>query len=273
MNSASAPVQAKQRLSGGETVELRVRLEPAVDPDQAQAVPFEVVHEDSQILVVNKPAGLVMHPAAGNPDGTLLNGLLHLDPDLARLPRAGIVHRLDKDTSGLLVVARTLPAHQALVAALAERRVHREYLALVRGDLIAGGTVAAPVGRHPVDRKRMAVVRSGRSASTHYRIAERLSGFTLLRCILETGRTHQIRVHMAHLGHPLLGDPVYGGRLQLPQRCPEGLAEVLRGFRRQALHAARLEFQHPASGRLLHWQAEPPADFQGLLAALREHAG
>lgn len=262
--------QAKRRLSGGET--LRVRgLEPteARGEDPAQAMALEVVHEDPWLLVLNKPAGLVMHPAAGNPDGTLVNALLHYDPALRALPRAGIVHRLDKDTSGLLVVARNVRSHAHLVAQLQARRVTREYLAVVVGRVVAGGRVEAPIGRHPVDRKRMAVVTGGKPAVSHYRVVERFRAHTLLRVALETGRTHQIRVHMAHRRYPLLGDPVYGGRPRPPLGSNQALNALLRSFPRQALHATRLALTHP-EGQELSWEVPPPADMQALLTALRD---
>jgi 23S rRNA pseudouridine1911/1915/1917 synthase len=236
---------------------------------QAQDIPLEVVHADASILVINKPAGIVVHPAAGNHDGTLVNALLHYDPALAEVPRAGIVHRLDKDTSGLLVVARTLQAQASLVRQLQARTVSREYLALVQGMLVAGGTVDAPLGRHPVDRKRMAVVGNGREAITHYRVNTRYRVHTLIDVKLETGRTHQIRVHMAHVGHPLVGDPVYGGRARLPKQATPELVDALQGFRRQALHARRLELEHPESGEWLSWEAPIPEDFAALLTLLQ----
>ena len=219
--------------------------------------------------MINKPPGLVVHPAAGNPSGTLLNALLHHAPDLASLPRAGIVHRLDKDTSGLMVIAKTPLAHRRLVAALAEHTVSRHYLALVQGQVISGGTVDLPLGRHPRDRKRIAVITTGKPAITHYRIAERYPSHTLLRVRLETGRTHQIRVHMAHIRHPIVGDPVYGGRFRLPAGVNEGVKELLKGFRRQALHATRLELQHPLSTEWISWEVQPPADMQILCGMLR----
>lgn len=256
---------------GGEAVSVRP-LVSVVREDRAQAISLDIRYEDDSLLVLNKPAGLVVHPAAGNREGTLLNALLHHCPDLATLPRAGIVHRLDKDTSGLMVVAKTPGAHQALVAALADREVKREYLALVQGELIAGGTVDEPIARHPRDRKRMAVVSGGKHAVSHYRVVERFVGHTLLRVSLETGRTHQIRVHMAHIRHPIVGDPVYGGRLRLPPGADDELVGVMRGFRRQALHATRLEFEHPRTGEPLAWDSEPPEDMRRLLAALRTHA-
>ncbi|OBS09030.1 23S rRNA pseudouridine(1911/1915/1917) synthase RluD [Acidihalobacter prosperus] len=260
----------RDSVTGGEAVSVRP-LVAVIHEDRAQAIALDIRHEDDSLLVLNKPAGLVVHPAAGNPEGTLLNALLHHAPDLATLPRAGIVHRLDKDTSGLMVVAKTPGAHQALVAALAAREVSREYLALVQGELIAGGTVEEPIARHPRDRKRMGVVPGGKPAISHYRVIERFVGHTLVRVALETGRTHQIRVHMSHIRHPIVGDPVYGGRLRLPPGSDEALTNTMRGFRRQALHATRLALAHPVSGEHLVWDAEPPDDMTTLLAALREH--
>ncbi|VAW78202.1 Ribosomal large subunit pseudouridine synthase D [hydrothermal vent metagenome] len=258
----------RQRVLGGETVEVRAELqeEGVVEP---QAIALDIVYQDEQVLVINKPAGLVVHPAVGNRSGTLQNGLLYLYPDLATVPRAGIVHRLDKDTSGLMVVARTLVAHTSLVGQLQAHSVSREYLALVHTVLTAGGTVDAPIGRHPKDRLRMAVVESGRPAISHYRVLERFAAHTLVQVRLETGRTHQIRVHMAHIHCPLVGDPVYGGRPRIPRGASEQLREALHGFRRQALHARRLAFLHPGSGERVSWEAEPPEDFSTLLDVVR----
>ncbi|NIR61307.1 MAG: 23S rRNA pseudouridine(1911/1915/1917) synthase RluD, partial [Gammaproteobacteria bacterium] len=253
------PAAPSDRVRGGERVEVAPRLEP-VGRCAPQALALDVVYEDAALLVVNKPPGLVVHPAAGHHEGTLQNALLHHDPELERLPRAGIVHRLDKDTSGLLVVARTPAARAALVEALQARAVEREYLALVHGAVIAGGTIEGPIGRHPVDRKRMAVTPKGRPAVTHYRVAERFRDHTLLRVRLETGRTHQIRVHMAQMRHPILGDPLYGGRPRPPKGAGEGLRRALREFRRQALHAARLVLAHPVSGERMSWEAPLPED-------------
>jgi 23S rRNA pseudouridine1911/1915/1917 synthase len=221
--------------------------------------------------VLNKPAGLVVHPGAGNPAGTLLNALLHHDPKLAELPRAGIVHRLDKETSGLMVVARTLPAYTALVDLLSRHEVERQYEAVVLGTMVAGGTVDAPIGRSMGDRLRQSVrdEEDGKRAVTHYRLRERFRAHSLLQCQLETGRTHQIRVHMAHINHPLLGDPMYGGGLKLPKGASQDLITTLRGFRRQALHAERLSFVHPISGETLTFNAERPADQALLIEALR----
>lgn len=252
----------------GQIVQVNPNLE-VQQHDSPQAIELDVRFEDENLLVINKPPGLVVHPAAGNPSGTLLNALLHHAPDLASLPRAGIVHRLDKDTSGLMVIAKTPLAHRRLVAALAEHTVSRHYLALVQGQVISGGTVDLPLGRHPRDRKRIAVITTGKPAITHYRIAERYPSHTLLRVRLETGRTHQIRVHMAHIRHPIVGDPVYGGRFRLPAGVNEGVKELLKGFRRQALHATRLELQHPLSTEWISWEVQPPADMQILCGMLR----
>jgi 23S rRNA pseudouridine1911/1915/1917 synthase len=260
--------QVRERLHGGETVSIDATIEPQTRSGP-EDIPLQLVHADADLLVINKPAGLVVHPAAGNPAGTLLNALLHYDPALAGLPRAGIVHRLDKATSGLLVIARNLTAHKYLVDALQARLVKREYLAVVQTVLTAGGSVDAPIGRHPVDRKRMAVVAGGKESLTHYRVEERFRAHTLVRVQLETGRTHQIRVHMAHQHIPIVGDPVYGGRLRLPPGASSELQEQLAGFRRQALHAARLTLRHPSSGETVSWSAPLPADMTRLIEALR----
>ena len=265
--------QARPRdpVRGGEVVRLAARrqVETTAVP---QDIPLRILFEDEHVLVVDKPAGLVVHPGAGNADGTLVNALLHRDPSLAAPPRAGVVHRLDKDTSGVMVVARTLQAQAALVEQLSARGVHRQYLAVVVGALVSGGTVDAPIDRHPRDRIRMAVREDGREAVTHYRLRERFRAHTALECRLETGRTHQIRVHMAHARHPIVGDPLYGGPLRLPRGASEALAAALRGFGRQALHAETLEFTHPASGEPLRCTAPVPDDMLALLAALREDA-
>lgn len=259
--------RVRERVFGGETVRIDVRIAAEV-ACRAEAIPLDVVYEDSALLVINKPPGLVVHPGAGNPDGTLLNALLHHDSGLAVLPRAGIVHRLDKETSGLMVVARTLVAHTKLVAALQARRVRREYLAVVNSVLTAGGQVDAPIGRHPVDRKRMAVAPGGREALTHYRVIERYRAHTLVRVRLETGRTHQIRVHMAYRHCPVVGDPVYGGRPRLPRAAGEPLKTILQHFKRQALHARWLALDHPDDGRAMAWEVPLPEDMARLIAAL-----
>ncbi|OGT54509.1 MAG: RNA pseudouridine synthase [Gammaproteobacteria bacterium RIFCSPHIGHO2_12_FULL_63_22] len=264
------PARPRAPVRGGETVALNVRTEVETTA-LAEDIPFEIVYQDADVLVVNKPAGLVVHPGAGNPRGTLVNALLHFDPRMNELPRAGIVHRLDKDTSGLMVVARSLRSHSALVEQLSEREVHRQYVAVVVGPMIAGGTVNAPIGRHATDRVRQAVVKEGqgREAITHYRVRERFRAHTVLECRLETGRTHQIRVHMAYAKHPLIGDPLYGGSFKLPKAATPELVEMLRSFKRQALHAEKLEFVHPVSGEKISTEAPIPADMQALIATLR----
>ena len=264
-------VPPRTLVHGGETVEWQHAEEPAIG-DQPEAIDLAVVFEDEHLIVLDKPAGLVVHPGAGNRTGTLLNALLHHDPGLARIPRAGIVHRLDKDTSGLLMVARSLPAHTALTRMLAAREIHRRYAAVVDGVPVAGGTVDAPIDRHPSDRLRRAVREGGRPAVTHYRVRERFRAQALLQCELESGRTHQIRVHMAHAGFPLVGDPLYGKGPRLPRGAVPELVEALRGFRRQALHAERLAFAHPVTGEALAFDADPPGDLLDLLEALREDA-
>lgn len=260
-------LKPRDAVAAGATVELVAEAEPAVT-SLPEPIALDVRYEDDALLVIDKPAGLVVHPGAGNTTGTLMNGLLHHEPALETLPRAGLIHRLDKDTSGLLLVAKTLEAHTALTRAMAERSISRHYLAVCVGVLTGGGTVDAPIGRHPVDRMRMSVQERGRPAVTHYRVIERYRAHTYISVRLETGRTHQIRVHFAHRRHPLVGDPLYGGRLKLPAGASEGLVDTLRSFRRQALHAAKLEFAHPASGEPVSCDAEPPADFKALLSAL-----
>jgi len=252
-------VDAKRRVHGGERVDIARPSAAAPLADEAENIALRVVHEDDAIIVVDKPAGLVVHPGSGNPRGTLLNALLHHHPALSALPRAGIVHRLDKNTSGLMVVAKTPQAHTDLVRQLAARTVQREYVAVARGDVARATIVDAPIGRHPVQRTAMAVVAKGKPARTHVDIVERFGTATLLRCRLETGRTHQIRVHLAAIGHPLLGDSAYGGRKQ-----SSALA-----FARQALHAARLGLVHPATHDTMTWESPPPADFADLIRVLR----
>jgi len=261
----------RDRVSGGETVVVQSVVEVAVR-DEAEAIPLDVVFEDDWLLVVNKPEGLVVHPGAGNISGTLMNGLLHHAPSLEQLPRAGIIHRIDKDTSGLLLVAKTLPAHTALVRRLANREISRQYLAICNGVLTGGGTIDAPIARHPVDRTRMAVRENGKPAVTHYTVVERFRAHTYINVVLDTGRTHQIRVHFAYRRHALVGDPVYGGRLAVPSGASDELVEALRAFKRQALHARLLEFAHPVGGETLCLEAAPPSDFEALLQVLGEDA-
>ncbi len=236
----------------------------------AQDIELEIVYEDEHILVIDKPAGLVVHPAAGHQDGTLLNALLYHVPDIANVPRAGIVHRLDKDTTGLMVVAKTLEAHTKLVAQLQARSVSRIYEAIVIGVIASGGTIDAPIGRHGVQRQKMAVVDAGKVAVSHYRVLERFRAHTHTRVKLETGRTHQIRVHMSHIGYPLVGDPVYGGRFRIPPVASQTLVQTLREFPRQALHARFLELDHPATGVRMKWESPLPEDFLWLLSLLRQ---
>jgi 23S rRNA pseudouridine1911/1915/1917 synthase len=260
-------LRGRDKVVGGE----KVRIEARVEPDgqvAAEEIPLDVVFKDRALLVLNKPAGLVVHPGAGNASHTLQNALLAFDPKLAVVPRAGIVHRLDKDTSGLLVVARTPEVHTALVAAISEREVERHYIALCMGVMTAGGTVDEPIGRHRSQRTRMAVRSDGRPAVTHYRVMKRFRAHTLVRAELETGRTHQIRVHLSHIGYPIVGDPDYGGRRRLPAGASPELVSALEGFKRQALHAARLKLEHPVSGKEMEWEAPMPADMAGLIDIL-----
>ncbi|WP_432697514.1 23S rRNA pseudouridine(1911/1915/1917) synthase RluD [Marinobacterium sp. YM272] len=261
----------RDKLNGGETVRVEAQLE-VMENHIAQEIPLDIIYEDEHILVLNKPAGLVVHPAAGHADGTLLNALLHHCPDIAQVPRAGIVHRLDRDTTGLMVVAKTIPAQTDLVAQLQERSMGREYEAVVNGLMTGGGCVDEPMGRHPRHRQKMAVVGVGKEAVTHYRLLEKFRAHSHIRLKLETGRTHQIRVHMAHIKYPLVGDPLYGGRFQLPKGCSGAMREVLKNFKRQALHAKRLELWHPASGEPMAWEIDLPEDMQRLLAVLKRDA-
>jgi 23S rRNA pseudouridine1911/1915/1917 synthase len=256
---AGAAVEATRRLDGGERVVVLPQDDPRAAPFMPQPIPLSILYEDAAIIVIDKPAGLVVHPGSGNWQGTMANALLHHAPELAAIPRAGIVHRLDKDTSGLLVVAKTAIAQTALVRQLQARSVHREYLALATGDIARGGTIDAPIGRHPVKRTSMAVVATGKPARTRYAVRERLGDCTLLSCRLETGRTHQIRVHLASLGHPLVGDPAYG------RSHRTGIA-----FGRQALHAWKLGLQHPLTLEPMQWESSLAADFAALLLRLRQ---
>lgn len=254
----------KARVWGGESVLVAPQPGPGETRHLPENIPLAIVYEDDHLLVIDKPAGLVVHPGSGNWSGTLLNALLRHAPQLAGVPRAGIVHRLDKDTSGLLVVGKTIPAQIDLVRQLQARSVTREYLAVVHGAPAADGSVQAPIGRHPVNRTRMAIVTTGKPATTHYAVSERGTGWSLLRCRLETGRTHQIRVHLHAIGHPLIGDPVY------PLKAAKArLPRAAQLFPRQALHAVRLALVHPSSGQSLAWEAPVPADIAGLLQTLR----
>ena len=261
-------VKPKQKLVGSEQLALNAVLEAEVE-DEAEPISIKVVYEDDHLLVIDKPAGLVVHPAAGHAAGTLLNGLLHHNATQANLPRAGIVHRLDRDTTGLMVVAKTLEAHASLVSQLQDKSLYREYEAVVQGLMTGGGKVDAPIGRHPTDRKRMAVVPSGKPAVTHYRVTERFRGHTLVKVQLETGRTHQIRVHMTHIRYPLVGDPTYG-RLRFPAGASPALRETLHKFPRQALHARRLGLIHPDTDEEMRFESPLPADMEALLAVLRQ---
>lgn len=265
-------VTASQRVESGQSVHLERPAPAAHGPDRPEPIELVVRHADADLLVVDKPAGLVVHPGAGNAAGTLVNALLHHDPALALLPRAGIVHRLDKDTSGALLVARHAGAHMRLVAAMAARAIRREYRALVHGELVAGGTVDAPIGRHSRERTRMAVGHGGRPAVTHYRVRRRLRRHTLVDVEIETGRTHQIRVHLAHVGHPVIGDRTYGRAPTPPPRCDEALRLALQGLQRQALHACALTLPHPADDRLLRVESPWPDDLAALLALLERDA-
>lgn len=260
------PCSAKQKVWGGERVAIFPDAHGEENGHTAEAIPLTIVFEDDVLLVVNKPVGMVVHPGNGNWRGTLLNALLHHLPQLENVPRAGIVHRLDKDTSGLMVVAKTITAQTHLVRQLQQRTVKRDYLALVLGDITSGGSVDAPVGRHPVQRIKMAVTARGKPARTHYRVIERLTGCTLLHCSLETGRTHQIRVHMQSIGHALVGDPVYGAK---PKKTTAQVGSLLDGFTRQALHAWKLSLVHPESAQIMQWQADMPDDFAALLQQIR----
>ncbi len=281
-------LRPKDQIHGGEQVELSIVLEEETSW-RPQKLPLDIVFEDESVIIINKPSGVVVHPGAGNMDGTLSNALLHHAPELELVPRAGIVHRIDKDTSGLLMIARTIVAQKSLVEQLQARTVEREYRALTQGVMTAGGTVDAPIGRHPVNRTRQAVVenrvlnnedgefdgreaRNAKEAITHYRVLEKFRAHTYIKVKLETGRTHQIRVHMAYVNYPLVGDSVYGGRLRIPPKVTPELEAALRGFKRQALHAARLGFVHPQSGEFVEWEAPLPDDMAKLIEVCRQDA-
>ncbi|NOX08946.1 MAG: 23S rRNA pseudouridine(1911/1915/1917) synthase RluD [Gammaproteobacteria bacterium] len=261
-------VRPKDKVKGGEAITIDAEIEEEVHCEP-EPIDLDVVYEDDSLLIINKPVGLVVHPGAGHSSGTLQNALLHHDAALAGVPRAGIVHRLDKDTSGLLMVARTLLAHNYLVQQLQARDIEREYEALVSGVMPSGGTVDAPIGRHPVERKRMSVVEGGRESVTHYRVVERYRAHSRLRLRLESGRTHQIRVHMMHIHYPMLGDMVYGGRLRQPKGASDELRQALQHFRHQALHATRLALIHPVTGEGMEWNMPVPADMQEMIEVLR----
>jgi 23S rRNA pseudouridine1911/1915/1917 synthase len=269
LDGETAP--AREIVDIGRILNIDVEVEVETT-DQPEAMELDIVFEDEHFLIVNKPAGLVVHPGAGNTSGTLINGLLHHAPQTERLPRAGLVHRIDKDTTGLLVVAKTLETHTALVDALQKREITREYEAIVRGLFVSGGTIDEPIARDPRDRTKMKITAGGRESLTRYRILERFRDHTRLRLKLETGRTHQIRVHMASIRHPLVGDPVYGGRMALPKGLGDDARAAMRSFRRQALHARKLGLVHPITGESLTWQVPPPADMQQLIMALRQDA-
>jgi 23S rRNA pseudouridine1911/1915/1917 synthase len=266
----SLPCKPRDMAIAGSRVHVRTSVEAPITAVLPEAIALDVVYDDADVLVVDKPVGLVVHPGAGNPQHTLQNALLGLDPALAALPRAGIIHRLDKNTSGLLVIARTPEAHTALNRQLLARSVSREYLAVCVGVMTAGGTIDEPIGRHRSDRLRMTIRQDGRPAITHYRVLERFRAHTFLSVKLETGRTHQIRLHLAHVRYPIVGDPVYGGRFARAKGAGDALVGILRGFKRQALHATTLAFDHPRSGQRLTLQSPPPKDLEELLVALRD---
>ncbi|SER12421.1 ribosomal large subunit pseudouridine synthase D [Amphritea atlantica] len=261
----------RDKLLGGELLVIAAELD-VIDQYKAVEMPLNIIFEDDDIIIINKPAGLVVHPAAGHWEDTLLNGLLHYYPAIAQVPRAGIVHRLDMDTTGLMVVAKTIQAQTELVSQLQDRSMGREYEAVVGGVMTGGGTVEEPLGRHSRNRQKMAVVGMGKEAITHYRVLKRFRAHTHIRLKLETGRTHQIRVHMSYINYPLVGDQLYGGRFRLPKGVSPQLLEKLKGFNRQALHAKRLELFHPVSGELMAWEVDLPDDLQSLLNSLKRDA-
>ena len=262
------PKRPKDIVSGGEIVEIKLQKKETIK-NQAQPIMLDIVYEDEELIVLNKPAGLVVHPGAGNPDNTLMNGLLFKYSELKEVPRAGIIHRLDKDTSGLMVVAKNLISHTALLRLFEKRKISRHYVAVCNGALTGGGTINLPISRHPKDRKKMSVQDSGREAITHFTVKERFASFTYINVKLETGRTHQIRVHFAHRRNALVGDQTYGKRLSLPRGASEELIQILRHFKRQALHAERLVLNHPLTDKIIDIKVSPPKDFIKLVEVMR----
>lgn len=262
----------KQRdeVSFGDVIEINTELN-SIDKCLAEAIDLDIIYEDEAIIIINKPAGLVVHPGAGNPNHTLVNALLHFDDSLDTIPRAGIIHRLDKKTTGVMVVARTLASHTYLVDKLQKREIKREYQAVVCGQLISGGSIENKMGRHPVNRLKMTVTNSGKTAITHYRIINKFQHYTHLDVQLETGRTHQIRVHMSHIKHPIVGDPVYGKNNSIRKGVDSSLRDIIKNFKRQALHACSLGLPHPVSGKIMKFNAELPNDFNTLIKALDSH--
>ena len=260
-------MRPRDKIQGGEQVEIRAEIEAQMSASP-ENIPLEIVFEDEHLIIINKPAGLIVHPGAGNPQHTLMNALLHHDQHLEQVPRAGIIHRLDKDTSGLLVIARTPQSHTSLVKQLQARTIHREYVTIVSGIMTAGGTIDKPIGRHPKHRTRMAVVKNGRIATTHYRIIKKYRHHTQLQVNLETGRTHQIRVHMTWLHYPIIGDPVYGTKKQLIKGMDSNLAKIITSFPRQALHARAIQLEHPVNSKMMSWEAPIPEDMVKLIDSL-----
>ncbi len=261
-------MRPRDKIQGGEQVEIQAEIEVQISASP-ENIPLEIIFEDEYLIIINKPAGLIVHPGAGNPQHTLMNALLHHDQKLDQVPRAGIVHRLDKDTSGLLVIARTPQSHTSLVKQLQTRDMHREYVTIVSGVMTAGGTIDQPIGRHPKHRTRMAIVKNGRTAITHYRIIRKYRHHTQLQVNLETGRTHQIRVHMTWYHHPIIGDPVYGAKKQLVKGMDSNLANIVTAFPRQALHARAIQLLHPHSDELMTWEAPIPEDITELIDSLK----
>lgn len=259
----------KQKVQGGEIIQIDAEHQSLID--EAEDIPLNIVYEDEHILLLNKSANCVVHPGAGNWQGTLLNALLHHNPQQKLLPRAGIIHRLDKDTTGLMVVAKSQLAYTQLVADLSARQIARHYYALVKGEILSGGTINHPIGRHPHNRLKMAVIQSGKPAVSHYRVAKRFTGYTLLKVQLETGRTHQIRVHLSHQHYPLVGDQRYAGRARLASNLSPRAREAIINFNRPALHAYHLAFKHPASSEWLSWDCSIPTDMTALLKELEDH--